>query len=253
MEFQGKTVLITGGTSGMGLLSAICFAKEGANVVLTGTNEERMNQAIEEIKQITPNVIGCLADARDYAQVKACCDRAVAQFGSLDILIPCAGGSECRILNTPGEFKDLPIEVVDFGIDLNLKGALYFAHVALNQMAKQNSGVIIFIGSVTGEVGSTSDVAYSASKSALMNGVVKSIAQCGAKYGVRACCISPGPVLTRPGMARMDTLVGRAAEPQELVDMIMYMASEKGSFVNGVNILVDGGRSVMPNKSWSKK
>ena len=85
-----------------------------------------------------------------------------------------------------------------------------------------------------------------------MNGVVKSIAQCGAKYGVRACCVSPGPVLTRPGMAKMDTLVGRAAEPQELVDMIMYMASEKGSFVNGVNILVDGGRSVMPNKSWSK-
>lgn len=102
-------------------------------------NELYPHLAIEEIKQITPNVFGCLADARDYTQVKACCDRAVEQFGSLDILIPCAGGSECRILNARGEFKDLPIEVIDFGIDLNLKGALYFAHAAMNHMAKQNT------------------------------------------------------------------------------------------------------------------
>lgn len=252
MLFLGKTVLITGAASGMGLLSGKCFAKEGANVVLIDFNEESLNAAVKEIEEITPNVLGCHADVRDYGQVKNCCDKAVDTFGSIDILIPFAGGSECRILKAHGDFKDLPIEVIDFGIDLNLKGALYFAHAALNYMAKQNSGVIILIGSITGEVGSTSDVAYSASKSALMNGVVKSIAQCGAKYGVRACCVAPGPVLTRQGMAKMDTLVGRAADPQELVDMVMYMASDKGSFVNGVTLLMDGGRSVMQNKSWTK-
>ena len=110
------------------------------------------------------------------------------------------------------------------------------------------SGVIILLGSITGHEGSHNAVAYSASKSALMNGVVKSIAQAGAKYNVRSVCVAPGPVLTRPAMANMKTMAGRAAEPQEIVDMIMYLASEKGAFVNGTTLLMDGGRNVMYNK-----
>ena len=115
-------------------------------------------------------------------------------------------------------------------------------------MEKQNSGVIIVIGSVTGREGSASNIAYSASKSALMNGVVKSLALAGSKFGVRACCVAPGPVLTRPGMANMKTLCGRAAETQEVVDLIMYLVSDKAAFINGSTIHIDGGRGVMPNK-----
>ena len=159
-----------------------------------------------------------------------------------------AGGAEARVLNAPGEFQNLPIEVFDFGLDVNLKGAVYFAHAALKYMAEQNCGVIVFIGSITGEEGSPNNVAYAASKSALMNGVVKSIAQAGAKYNVRSVCVAPGPVLTRAAMANMKTMAGRAAEPQEIVDMIMYLASEKGAFVNGTTLLMDGGRNVMYNK-----
>ena len=125
---------------------------------------------------------------------------------------------------------------------------MYFAHAALQQMAEQMSGVIIFIGSITGQEGSHNAVAYSAAKSALMNGVVKSIALAGEPYNVRCVCVAPGPVLTRPGMAKMKTMAGRAAEPQELVDMILFVASEKGAFINGVTFLMDGGRSVMFNK-----
>ena len=81
-----------------------------------------------------------------------------------------------------------------------------------------------------------------------MNGLTKSVALYGGKYGVRCVCVAPGPVLTRPGMASMKTLVGRAAEPQEIVDMIIYLAGEKAAFVTGVNILMDGGRNIMRNK-----
>ena len=78
-----------------------------------------------------------------------------------------------------------------------------------------------------------------------MNGIVKSLAQAGAKYNIRAVCVAPGPVLTRPAMANMKTLLGRAAQPQEIVDLIMYAASEKGAFLNGTYLLADGGRCAL--------
>ena len=248
MSFSGKTVLITGGASGMGLLSGKCFAKEGANVVLVDFDKEGLNAAVEEVKEITPNVIGCCTDVRDYNQVKKSCEDAVESFGTIDVLISCAGGAEVRIMGAKGDFSELPIEVVDFGIDVNLKGAMYYDHAVLPYMKKQRSGVIIHLGSITGYEGSKSNVAYSASKSALMNGVVKSIALLGADYGIRACTVAPGPVMTRPGMAKMKTLMGYPAEPQELVDMFMFLASDKARSITGTTIMVDGGRSVMYNK-----
>jgi len=243
-----KTVLITGGASGMGLLLGQCYAKEGANVVLADVNRDALNNCVDEIRTYHKNVIGVQVDVRDYAQVCNARDEAVEQFGSIDILINWAGGAETRICNAKGEFHETPIEVYDFGLDVNLKGAFYFDHAVMAQMVKQNSGVIIHLGSITGEEGSGNAVAYAASKSALMHGVTKSIALAGEHHNVRCVCIAPGPVLTRPAMANMKTMLGRAAEPQEIVDMIMYAASEKCEFLNGVTILMDGGRSVMFNK-----
>ena len=118
----------------------------------------------------------------------------------------------------------------------------------MKQMREQKSGVIINIGSITGEEGCAANVAYSTSKSGAMNGLTKSLALYGSKYGIRCVCVSPGPVLTRPGMAAMKTALGRAAEPEELVNMLLYAASDEGSFLDGVNILMDGGRNIMRNK-----
>ena len=248
MSYKGKTVLITGGASGMGLLCGQCYAKEGANVVLVDINKQMLDEKVAEIAAYPANVIGVCIDIRDYQQVEAARDQAVEAFGSIDLLINCAGGAETRICKVNGRFHENPIDIYDFSIDVNLKGAIYFDHAVLAQMAKQKSGVIIHMGSITGQEGSPNNIGYAASKSALMNGVTKSIAQAGAEYNVRTVCIAPGPVLTRPGMAGMKTMLGRAAEPQELVDMIMYAASDKCAFLNGTTILMDGGRNVMMNK-----
>ena len=86
---------------------------------------------------------------------------------------------------------------------------------------------------------------YTVSKAGLMFGLTKCVAQYGAMYNVRCVCVSPGPVLTRANMANMKTLLGRAAEPQEIIDLIMFIASDKGQFINGENIMIDGGRSAM--------
>lgn len=249
MSQEKKTVLITGGASGMGLLLGQCYAREGANVVLADVNKEALDAAVADIRTYHSEVIGVAVDVRCYDQVVAVRDAAVERFGSIDILICCAGGAETRIMQKRGKFWDIPIETYDFGIDVNLKGALYFDHAVMAQMVKQEHGVIIHLGSITGEEGSPNNIAYSASKAALMGGMTKSVALAGAEHNIRCVCIAPGPVLTRAAMANMKTLAGRAAEPQEIVDMIMYAASEKCDFLNGTCILMDGGRHIMWNKS----
>lgn len=251
--FKNKTVFITGAASGMGLLSAQCFAAEGANVALLDINREALDAAVASITEKGGKAIGIQTDVTKYEQLVAAKDRTIEAFGSIDIVLPSAGGAEGRLANDHTEFKDRDIAVFDFGIDLNLKGAIYTAQVCLNQMAKQMSGVIIFLGSITGvEGGGSSGVAYACAKSGLITGATKSLAQYGAKYNIRVNCISPGPVLTREAMARMSTLMGRAAEPQEIVDMILYIASDKAAFMTGSNILIDGGRNVMDKRKYEK-
>lgn len=247
-SFFGKTAITTGAASGMGLLFAQNFASLGGNVVLCDVNKQLLNEKVEEINaKGKGKAIGIICDIRDYEQVLNVRDKTVETFGSIDVVINFAGGTARRMLNVGWdiEFPDVPIEVFDWGLDVNLKGPFYFAHVVLSQMRKQNSGLIINIGSITGAEGSAKSVDYATAKAGLMYGLTKSIAQYGAKYGVRCVCISPGPVLTRPDMANMKTLLDRAGEPQEIVDLCLFIASEKGQFINGENIMIDGGRNAM--------
>ena len=221
----------------------------GGNVVMADINGDILAEKAAEINAEYPSkATAAVCDVRNYDEVCAVRDLAVKAYGSIDVMVNLAGGAETRILRASGEFPDIPIEVYDWGIDVNLKGQFYFGHAVMKQMREQRSGVIINIGSITGEEGCATNVAYSTSKSGAMNGLTKSLALYGSKYGVRCVCVSPGPVLTRPGMAAMKTALGRAAEPMELVNMILYAASEEGSFLDGINILMDGGRNIMRNK-----
>ena len=250
MEFLNKTAISTGAASGMGLLFAEEFASLGGNVVMCDVNEEKLFEKVNAINEKgCGRALGVICDVRDYNQVCAARDKAVAEFGRIDIVANFAGGTAVRMCGVDyskhPEFPDVPIDVYDWGIDVNLKGPFYFAHAVLRQMREQKSGLIINIGSVTGVDGDGYGMDYSTSKAGLMYGLTKSIAQFGAKYGIRCVCVSPGPVLTRPSMARMKTLLGRAAEPKEIIDLVLYIASDKGQFINGENIMIDGGRSVM--------
>ena len=254
MNFQGKTAISTGAASGMGLLFAQNFASLGGNVVLCDVNESALKEKVNEINaKGQGKAIGVVCDVRDYKQVCAARDKAVETFGGIDVMANFAGGTAVRMQKVDRqkypEFPDVPIEVYDWGIDVNLKGPFYFAHAVLAQMRAQKSGLIINIGSITGAEGDGYSMDYPTAKAGLMYGLTKSIAQYGAKYGIRSVCVSPGPVLTRAAMANMKTLLGRAAEPQEIIDLILFIASEKGQFINGENIMIDGGRNAMGR--WS--
>jgi len=250
MDFKGKVAITTGAASGMGLLFAENFSALGGNVVMCDVNEATLTEKAAAINEKGQGkAIGVVCDVRDYSQICAARDRAVAEFGRIDILANFAGGTAVRMCRVNKqehpEFPDVPIDVYDWGIDVNLKGPFYFAHAVTKQMREQNSGLIINIGSITGAEGDGYGMDYPTSKAGLMYGLTKSIAQFGAKYGIRCVCVSPGPVLTRETMAKMKTLLGRAAEPQEIIDLCLFIASDKGQFINGENIMIDGGRNAM--------
>ena len=250
MNFESKVAISTGAASGMGLLFAQNWAELGGNVVLCDVNEKVLNEKVSEINaNCKGKAIGVVCDVRDYNQACTVRDKAVENFGKIDVMANFAGGTAVRMRNVDREkypeFPDVPIDVYDWGIDVNLKGPFYFAHAVSKQMREQKSGLIINIGSITGQEGDGYGMDYPTSKAGLMFGLTKSIAQFGANHNIRCVCVSPGPVLTRTAMANMKTLMGRAAEPQEIVDLCLFLASDKGQFINGENIMIDGGRNAM--------
>lgn len=250
MNFTGQVAISTGAASGMGLLFAQNFAALGGDVLMCDVNEAVLTEKVNEINQQGKGrAYAQLCDVRDYKQVCAARDAALEQFGRIDMMANFAGGSAVRIKQVDMQkyptFPDVPIEVFDWGLDVNLKGPFYFAHAVMKPMMEQKSGLILNIGSISGSEGGGYAPDYGTAKAGLMYNLTKSLAQCGAEYGVRCVCISPGPVLTREAMAGMKTLLGRAAEPQEIIDLCLFVMSEKGQFINGTNLMIDGGREAM--------
>jgi len=242
MRFIDQVAVITGAASGMGLLAAQNLCREGAKVMLADVNLSAAEAEAAKLRQAGGAAVAAAIDVRDYASVESVAALALQTFGAIDLLMNFAGGAETRVCNCHKPFYELPVEVIDWGLDVNLKGAVYCCRAVLPAMVKQRRGVIINLGSVTGVEGSAGAVNYSAAKSGII-GLTKALALTGAPHNIRVCCVSPGPVLTRPGMANMKTRLGRAAQVQEVIDLILYLASDKAAFITGTNYLIDGGRT----------
>ena len=240
IQFRGKVAVVTGAASGMGLMASQEFARLGARVVMCDINPDALAKAAAEIG---PSAVACAGDVRRFADA----ERAAAEarkLGGCDILVTCAGGNEARMCQSRVPFYEQPVEVLDWGIDVNLKGAIYFARACMPQMVAKKGGVIVCLGSVTGVEGDGVGTMYGTAKSGLFN-FVKGLAVAGGPHNVRAVCVTPGPILTRAAMSGMPTILGRAGETHELVDVILFMCSENASFITGTNHIVDGGRLLM--------
>lgn len=245
IKFEGKLAVITGAASGMGLYTTKEFIRLGAKVVMCDVNEAALKACAEQIGECAVPVAG---DVRDFNYAMKVAE-VTEKLGGADFLVACAGGYEARCCNSMVPFYEQPIEVIDWGLDVNLKGPVYFSRALMPQMVAKKNGVIVLLGSVTGFEGDGVGAMYGTAKSGLFN-FVKGLAMAGAPHGVRAVCVTPGPVLTRPGMAGMPTLFGRAAELPELVDVILFMCSENASYITGTNHVVDGGRLCMYQKTY---
>ena len=249
--FSGKTAVITGAASGMGLCTSKTLAQEGCNVFMCDINEKGVKKAADEINALGKGkAYAVVADVRKFADAERSAALAMEKTGRIDLLINYAGGNEARCCKSFKPFYEQPVEVIDWGLDVNLKGAVYFSRACMPYMVKAKSGVIVCIGSVTGFEGDGCGSMYGTAQSGLHNFVV-GLAKAGSPYGVRAFCVSPGPVLTRPAMAKMTTSLGFASQPQEIVDYVLYMASPKGRSVTGTTHIIDAGRLALPRSSTS--
>lgn len=242
LDFTKRTVFITGAASGMGDCAARAFAARGAAAVLADVNLERAEAIAFEIRAAGGKALAQKVDVRSYEQIENAVKTAEKEFGSVDVTISFAGGEPGRMLNGSRDFASQGTDIIDWGIEVNGRAPVYLARAVIGGMMARRRGVIINIGSIDGVTGGA--LVYSFAKSGLI-GFTKSLARYGAPAGVRCNCVSPGPVLTRAAMAGMKTALGRAAEPKEVVDLILYLASDKAAFITGCNYLIDGGRACL--------
>ena len=246
--FAGKTAVITGAASGMGLCTSRTLAAAGATVFMCDINGDGVRKAADEINTLgNGKAYAVEADVRKFEDGERSAALAIEKTGKIDLLINFAGGNEARCCSSNKPLYEQPKEVIDWGLDTNLKGAVYFSRACMPYMVKAKSGVIVTLGSVTGfecDANST----YGITKAGL-DRLALCLAKAGAPYGIRAFCVAPGPVLTRPAMAKMKTALGFASEPQEVVDYILFMASPKGRSITGSTHVIDAGRLVLSRSS----
>jgi NAD(P)-dependent dehydrogenase (short-subunit alcohol dehydrogenase family) len=245
-ELEGKTALITGGTTGLGRAMAERFLDEGASVVITGRDAELGAEA--ESALASRGLIRFLrADAGEPEQARASVDETGTLLGGLDILVNNAGiGVQAGLLDTP-------LDAYDRVMDVNVRGAFVYAQAAFPHLEARR-GVMLHVASDAGVLGEEDIGIYSVSKAALIM-LSNMYAIEGGRRGVRSNAICPGD--TAPGMRHMGPPgqdrpeddpatwivppLGRVGEAIDVADAAVFLCSERANFVNGVALLVDGG------------
>ena len=181
-----KVAMVTGGASGIGTATCRRFAKEGYIPVIVDVNLEAAEPLAAELGGMAVQT-----DVTSYDACVAAAKKVYETYGRIDILVCCAGGASGRMLNMPGKFHEVPISRLEWGINLNLMGAMYMAHAVVNYMVEAKYGKIVFLGSVAGVVGAIGGADYSASKGGLES-LTKSLGMELAPYGINVNIVSPG-------------------------------------------------------------
>ena len=243
MKLENKVAIVTGATSGMGRATAVLFAKEGAKVVVTGRNESRAKEVVDQIKKDGGEAIYVLGDASNLDMCREIVDRTVEAFGTVDILVNNAG------MLSLSSVKDVTIEEWDNVFRVNVDSALRLCQLVAPIMKEKGKGVIVNVASVASFAAHHGFAPYISSKHA-MAGLSKSMAwELGPEIRVNA--IAPGLIHT----AMVDSLGGPAAlqgmidncpvkrcgQPEDIATVALFLACDDSSFIDGQVIKVDGG------------
>ncbi|AMV48778.1 SDR family NAD(P)-dependent oxidoreductase [Paraburkholderia caribensis] len=241
-------VLVTGALSGIGRATAIAYAKEKARLVISGRRLEEGRVLAEQLRSSGAEVEFVQADVRFEDQVQALVDRVISRFGRLDIAVNSAGYE-----GDPAPIVEQNVDQYAFVFDTNVLGTWLVLKHEIRAMAAQGSGSIVNVSSTMGIRGAPRNALYVASKHAV-EGLTKSAALEAAPFGIRVNAVAPGPVQTEmldritgseEGKASMLATVPlrRAGTPEEIADAIVFVASDKASFMTGEVLRVNGGRT----------
>lgn len=255
MDFglAGRVVVVSGGTSGIGLATAIALVQDGARVAVLGTSEKRLTEATEKLCSAANDgakVLGVRADVRDPKSLERAARTVAAELGDVYGVVACAG------IGGAGRAEDLPLEDLENVLAVNVGGVLSTCQAFVHGMIERREGSIVLIGSINSFGGQSGRTHYTASKHAVI-GLVKNFAIEWGSYNVRVNGIAPGPVDTPLLRANVPTSfmaevfddripLGRLARAEEIAYPTLMLLSEMGSYVNGATLTVDGGMTAGP-------
>jgi NAD(P)-dependent dehydrogenase (short-subunit alcohol dehydrogenase family) len=251
MSMSGKVAIVTGGSTGIGLAAAIALARAGAKVALCSHDPATLEPALTQVRS-HGEALALHADVTSAADMEHLVGEILSAFGGVDCLVNSAG------IQTYGTVVDTPEEVWERTLAVNLKGAYLAAKAAIPRMALRGGGAIVNVSSVQGQACQTGVAAYAASKGGL-NALTRAMALDHASQGIRVNAVCPGSVNTpmlrhsaglfKGGATLEATLddwgrmhpLGRIASPAEIAEVILFLLSERASFMTGAAVRVDGG------------
>ncbi len=248
MEFQDKIVMITGAGSGIGRAAALLYAKDGAQVVVSDINPKGGEETVKMITEAGGKATFIAADVAKLADVEQLIEQIVAQFGRLDIAVNNAGIGDFNQKKTAEHLVDSWDKI----IAVNQTGVFYCLKQELQQMMKQKSGSIVNISSIAGLRGLPNNLAYVASKHAVV-GMTKTASREYAKHGIRINAVCPVFTLTnlfkpeyfgdKAEKLKQTIPMKRYGTADEIAEAIIWLSTDKASFVTGHIMSIDGGQT----------
>jgi NAD(P)-dependent dehydrogenase (short-subunit alcohol dehydrogenase family) len=245
-RLEDKVAIVTGGAGGIGSATARRLASEGARVVVADID---LPQASEVAKGIGAQALALAYDAADVASIKELVEATVRHFGQLDILHNNAAITSPQVQAQDTTVVDIPFEIWDRTLQVNLKSYMAGCKYALPHMLARGGGAIINTASGSGSHGDLARVAYGTSKAAIIN-LTRYVATQHGRDGIRCNAISPGLILTAasekavPELLRMiseHVSTPRLGRPEDVAALVAFLASEDAGYINGENITCDGG------------
>ena len=244
---SGKIAIVTGGARGIGKAIAKKLAEQGAFVIVNYAGSvDRANQTVEEIKSAGGDGVAIQCDVSDFAACGELAAKVLADYGRLDILVNNAGITKDNLIMKMSE------QDYDAVLNTNLKGSFNLIHHFSRSFLKQRSGKIINISSVSGAMGNAGQANYSASKAGLI-GLTKSVARELASRGICVNAVAPGFIETdmtekMPDSAKQAALgmipLGKMGKPEDIAQVVAFLADESGDYITGQVICVDGGMAI---------